>query len=102
MNQEGSSKWVSKELMISGYWGLKPFAKILIASRVSANTVSSLGLGLGFLSGVTFGFGHFGFGSIFLIISGIFDVLDGMVARMSKRIPSERRRNTRFSSGSLC
>jgi len=58
-----------------------PLARALIRSGIHPNTITTLGTLLVVGSGVAFGFGEIRLGGALLLLSGIFDVLDGQVAR---------------------
>ena len=58
-----------------------PVARALIRSGVLPNTITTIGTLLVIGSGVAFGYGAIRLGGALLLISGIFDVLDGQVAR---------------------
>jgi CDP-diacylglycerol--glycerol-3-phosphate 3-phosphatidyltransferase len=62
-----------------GYVG--PLARALIRGGVHPNTITTIGTLLVVGSGVAFGFGAIRLGGALLLFSGIFDVLDGQVAR---------------------
>jgi CDP-diacylglycerol--glycerol-3-phosphate 3-phosphatidyltransferase len=62
-----------------GYVG--PLARALIRGGVQPNTITTIGTLFVIGSGVAFGFGAIRLGGALLLISGIFDVLDGQVAR---------------------
>jgi len=83
IDRQGGSLLLGKGAMEIGYWFLTPIAKFLVALGATANQVSWLSLGFGFLAGVFLATGHFGFGAICATICGFLDSVDGMVARMS-------------------
>jgi CDP-diacylglycerol--glycerol-3-phosphate 3-phosphatidyltransferase len=58
-----------------------PAARALIRGNVSPNTITTLGTLLVIGSGVAFGYGAIRAGGVLLLLSGIFDLLDGQVAR---------------------
>ena len=58
-----------------------PIARALIRSGVHPNTITTIGTLFVVGSGVAFGFGEIRLGGALLLLSGIFDVLDGQVAR---------------------
>ncbi len=65
-------------------WFDKPFEDFLIKIRVSPNLVTFFSLVTSIFAGYFFHRGWFGAGGWFVIISGIFDYLDGRVARVLK------------------
>src|SRR6266508_295723 len=65
-----------------GFVGLTgPVARALIRGGVHPNTITTLGTLVVIGSGVAFGTGAIRLGGLLLLISGIFDILDGQVAR---------------------
>lgn len=56
-------------------------ARGLAAARVSPNHLTLAGLALSGIAGVVLGRGRFGWASLFLILAGLCDMLDGAVAR---------------------
>jgi CDP-diacylglycerol--glycerol-3-phosphate 3-phosphatidyltransferase len=58
-----------------------PVARALIRSGVHPNAITTIGTLFVIGSGVAFGFGAIRLGGALLLISGIFDILDGLVAR---------------------
>ena len=83
IDRQGGSRLLGKSAMELGYWVLTPAAKLMVWMRITPNQVSWASLGFGFLAGVCLAIGHFGFGAICAIISGLLDSVDGMVARVS-------------------
>ena len=70
-----------------GFVGLLgPAARGLIAGGVNPNTITTVGTLLVIGSGVAFGFGTIRLGGFLLLLSGIFDLLDGQVARQGGKI----------------
>jgi CDP-diacylglycerol--glycerol-3-phosphate 3-phosphatidyltransferase len=61
---------------------LDPVARTLIAARVNPNTLTTFGTLVLVASGVLFGAGWVQAGGVLLLLSGIFDMLDGKVARL--------------------
>jgi len=58
-----------------------PVARALIRGGVHPNTITTIGTLFVIGSGVAFGFGEIRLGGALLLFSGIFDILDGQVAR---------------------
>jgi CDP-diacylglycerol--glycerol-3-phosphate 3-phosphatidyltransferase len=58
-----------------------PIARSLIRGGVQPNAITTVGTLFVIGSGVAFGFGHVRLGGALLLLSGVFDVLDGLVAR---------------------
>jgi len=65
---------------------LGPLARLLITGGVQPNAITTVGTLVVVGSGVAFGTGAIRLGGILLLISGIFDLLDGQVARLGGRI----------------
>jgi CDP-diacylglycerol---glycerol-3-phosphate 3-phosphatidyltransferase len=83
VEKQGGSPLLKKGVLEMGYWGLQPFAKLLVFSHVTPNMISWASLVFGILAGTCLAFGHFGFGAFFATFSALSDSLDGMVARMT-------------------
>jgi CDP-diacylglycerol---glycerol-3-phosphate 3-phosphatidyltransferase len=83
IDRQGGSRLLGKGAMELGYWILTPAAKFLVALGATPNQVSWISLGFGILAGVCLATGHFGYGAICATVSGFFDSLDGMVARLA-------------------
>jgi len=65
-----------------GFVGLTgPLARALIRSGVHPNIITTLGTLVVIASGVAFGLGEIRLGGVLLLTSGVFDSLDGQVAR---------------------
>lgn len=60
---------------------LGPIVDALIARRVSPNILTTVGTMILVGAGVAFGFGAIRWGGVLLLLSGVFDMLDGRVAR---------------------
>jgi len=58
-----------------------PLARALIQGGVQPNVITTLGTIVVIGSGVAFGFGEIRLGGLLLLVSGLFDILDGEVAR---------------------
>lgn len=85
VERQGGSALLSKDVMAMGYWAALPIARLLVRLGVSADAISWASLGLGGAAGLCLAFGHFGFAALFAILTGLLDVLDGMVARMTAK-----------------
>ncbi len=55
----------------------------LVRSNVHPNILTLVGLAFAFLAGREFWASHYRFGAVLLLVGGIFDMLDGQVARQS-------------------
>ena len=73
IDRQGGSALLGKGAMEIGYWFLTPMAKFLVALGATANQVSWVSLGFGFLAGVFLATGHFGFGAICATVCGFLD-----------------------------
>jgi dTMP kinase len=62
---------------------LSPLAQLLVALEISPSAITWAGLALSALAGLLLGAGAFVAGAIVLLLSGLCDMLDGMVARAS-------------------
>src|SRR5256886_8027729 len=60
---------------------IAPLARASIQGGVHPNVISTLGTIVVIGSGVAFGFGEIRLGGLLLLVSGLFDILDGEVAR---------------------
>jgi CDP-diacylglycerol--glycerol-3-phosphate 3-phosphatidyltransferase len=60
---------------------LKSFGSLLVRLGVSANAVTAVGVVLAAGTGVTIGLGHLWIGTALLIVGGLMDTLDGVVAK---------------------
>ncbi|MCU0241931.1 MAG: CDP-alcohol phosphatidyltransferase family protein [Vicinamibacteria bacterium] len=66
-------------------WIVDPLARLAIAWRLTPLVFNYLGLAAGVLAGVTMAMGALELGAVILILSGICDILDGRIARHTKR-----------------
>jgi CDP-diacylglycerol--glycerol-3-phosphate 3-phosphatidyltransferase len=62
-------------------WALTPVVQLLIRTRVRPNVVSAAGTLVIIGSAATFALGKIHWGGVLLLISGLFDMMDGRVAR---------------------
>ena len=63
-----------------------PLARLLIKRGVHPNAITTVGTVVVIVSGVAFGVGAIRWGGLLLLLSGIFDLLDGQVARQGGKI----------------
>ena len=56
--------------------------------RVNPNILTIIGVAINVGCGLLFGFGHFFWAGIILIVANLFDMLDGQVARLTGRVTS--------------
>ena len=64
---------------------LAPLATVLTSSRVNPNTLTIIGLVPAVIAGYVFARGMVRLGGVLLGISGLFDLMDGLVARIANR-----------------
>jgi len=78
---------VIPQFVKDGFVGLTgPAARALIRGGVNPNTITTLGTLVVIGSGVAFGYGAIRLGGALLLLSGVFDILDGQVARQGGKI----------------
>ncbi len=65
---------------------LHPLVRLLSALRVRPDTLTVLGWALALCSAVLFGLGYIRVAGIVMLLAGLFDALDGAVARESNRM----------------
>lgn len=63
-----------------------PVARALIRSGVHPNAITTIGTLIVIGSGIAFGLGTIRLGGALLLLSGVFDILDGQVARQGGKI----------------
>ena len=69
-------------------WGrsvLQPLTGFFVRARIHPNMLTLAGLILAVLAGRSLWLGHYRMGAVLLLVGGIFDMLDGEVARASGR-----------------
>ncbi len=81
VNAAGGTALLGRSLMEFGYWCLQPLGRACVRAKVTANQITAVSLLLGACSGLSLALGHFGLGALFATVSGLGDVLDGLVAR---------------------
>ncbi len=67
---------------------LRPLVRLLSSLRVRPDTLTVLGWALSLCSAVLFGLGYMRVAGIVMLLAGLFDALDGAVARESNRMSS--------------
>jgi CDP-diacylglycerol--glycerol-3-phosphate 3-phosphatidyltransferase len=66
----------------SGFVGaIRPLMDALVRRRVHPNVITTLGFLVTVGAGACFFFGHMGWGGFLVLLGGVFDILDGYVAR---------------------
>ncbi|MBA3766344.1 MAG: CDP-alcohol phosphatidyltransferase family protein [Acidobacteria bacterium] len=58
----------------------------LAYGRINPNYLTLIGVSINIGCGLLFGFGHFFWAGVILIVANLFDMLDGQVARLSGRV----------------
>ncbi len=69
-------------------WAIGPFERLLLRLRATPDQMNLCGLGLGVLSGVLIGLGQLEAGGWAIALAGLFDVLDGRLARARGAVSS--------------
>jgi len=80
-DREGGSALLGKFFMEMGLWAIEGYVSWLVRKKVRPDTLSLLSLGWGVLAGLSFAIECFGFAAWFVLLSGMFDIFDGAVAR---------------------
>ena len=65
---------------------LTPLVKLLAAKRVHPDVITATGWSLALVAGVLFGLGYIRAAGVVMLLGGLFDALDGAVARASNRM----------------
>jgi CDP-diacylglycerol--glycerol-3-phosphate 3-phosphatidyltransferase len=81
----GGSFLVSQGVLDWWYWMMRPVARGMVAIGLSANAVTWLALVLGLGAGVAAAYGRFGLVLWLGVMSALFDILDGWVARLTDK-----------------
>lgn len=78
--------------MLGGYIGevcqraLDGIVRQLARLNPNPNLLSVIGLGISILAALLYGYGHFFYAGLVMILANIFDMLDGRVARLTGRV----------------
>ena len=72
---------ISERIGESAQASLRAIVKTLIFLRITPNHLTLLGFGLSIVTAYAFARGRFGTAGVILIMAGLFDMVDGMVAR---------------------
>lgn len=67
------------------HWMLKPFIRFALFTRVTPNVLTGLSLAAAAGAGVAVATGHYAVATWVYVLAGIFDLMDGRVARMTNR-----------------
>lgn len=65
---------------------LRPVTRTLIRSRIHPNTLTFVGLAVSIAAGCVYAAGSLAWAGLVLLLAGLFDLLDGAVARESGRV----------------
>jgi CDP-diacylglycerol--glycerol-3-phosphate 3-phosphatidyltransferase len=65
---------------------IQAIVSVLAAMRVHPNILTSIGLGINIWAAAQFAFGNFVTAGLIVIFAGLFDMLDGRVARLTNRV----------------
>lgn len=76
---------VSKDALL---FALRPLVRLLSEMRVRPDTLTVVGWTLALVAAVLFGLGHARVAGAMMLLGGLFDALDGAVARESNRMSS--------------
>jgi len=69
-----------------GKYILSQIVKILSRFKVNPNILTFIGVLISFWAAFEFGYGHFFRGGLVIILAGLFDMLDGEVARVTRSV----------------
>jgi len=86
VEKQGLKVPFAKRLFEASVWTCTPVARGLVAPGAGPDAVSWMSVVAATGAGVAFAFGHWGVGALCFYLSGIMDVLDGMVARITDRV----------------
>jgi phosphatidylglycerophosphate synthase len=82
VDRQGGSALLGKAVMNFAVWCVEPLVKLLQRGSVTPNQVTFVSLLFGLLAAASIALGHFGYGFCLALLSGVSDVLDGMLARL--------------------
>ncbi len=75
------------DAIVTGFSALMdPIADFIIRFEVNPNVITTIGFALSLVAGYFYAMGSLRLGSVLILIAGIFDVLDGKIARRSNRV----------------
>ncbi len=69
-----------------GRYITRPLEPLLVKSGLRPNTLTLLGLGLNFLAAIAISLHSIFWGGMLVLLAGLFDLLDGALARATKRV----------------
>lgn len=67
-------------------WIINGMVRGLASAGIPPNVLTAVGVTINLACGVLFGFGEFFWAGIVLIVANLFDMLDGSVARLTRRV----------------
>jgi phosphatidylglycerophosphate synthase len=82
----GRTAFIGTHLRLYFFWMVNPLWRLLLASGLSANAVTGMAAAAGLGAAVAAGAGRFGLAGWLFILSGIFDVMDGRLARAHNQV----------------
>jgi len=81
VERQGDSLLLGKSIMNFAVWGIEPFARWLCRRSVTPNQITLSSIIFGLLAAACIATGHFGYAFSMALLSGVTDMLDGMLAR---------------------
>lgn len=81
VDRQGDSLLLGKSIMNFAVWGIEPFARWLCRRSVTPNQITLSSIIFGLLAAACIATGHFGYAFSLALLSGVMDMLDGMLAR---------------------
>src|SRR3989338_7609869 len=85
VEERPASKFLNRWMREYWLWLTDPFVRLFVRLGISPNTLTTIGVVIGFISGYFFWKGHFGLGGWLMIFGATFDTFDGRVARATNR-----------------
>ncbi len=70
---------------IAGRWITRPLNALLVKSRLKPNTLTWCALAISLITAAIIATGHLIIGGLLVLISGLFDILDGALARLTNQ-----------------
>lgn len=83
VDRQGGSVLLGKAVMNFAVWGMEPLAKGLNKLSITPNQVTLSSIVFGLIAAAFIATGHFGYAFCAAIVSGMTDMLDGMLARLT-------------------
>jgi phosphatidylglycerophosphate synthase len=82
----GRTAFIGTHLRLYFFWMVNPLWRLLLASGLSANAVTGMAAASGLGAALAAGAGRFSLAGWLFILSGIFDVMDGRLARAHNQV----------------